>query len=77
MYQRHYYIEQAIIDASKAVYLATCFQHGIKEIPKYSNDKNLNDLAAFNIMPKELQRLRRTLPEAFWYWAQTFENQHQ
>ncbi len=73
MYQRNYYIENATVDAAKAAYLATSFQRGIADIRKYSKDTDLSTLAIFSAMPKELQRLRRSLPEAFWYWAKTYE----
>ena len=74
MYQRKYYIEQAAVDAAKAAYLATCFEHGITDIQKYNNrDFDLHTLAIFANMPKELQRFRRSSPEAFWYWAKTYE----
>lgn len=73
MYQRNYYIEQAAIDAAKAAYLATCFEHDITSIQKYSKDRDLQALTIFDNMPKQLQRFRRSSPEAFWYWAKTFE----
>lgn len=73
MYQRNYYIEHATVDAAKAACLATSFQRGVTDIPKYSQEANLSELTIFDKMPKELQRLRRSLPEAFWYWARTYE----
>ena len=73
MYQRNYYIEQAAVDAAKAAYLATNFQNGLTGIKKYSKDFDLHALTIFGNMPKELQRLRRSLPEAFWYWAKMYE----
>ena len=73
MYQRNYYIEQAAVDAAKAAYLATSFQNGLIGIEKYGKDRDLHALTVFDNMPKELQRLRRSLPEAFWYWAKTYE----
>lgn len=73
MYQRNYYIENATVDAAKAAYLATSFQKGLTDIQKYDREYNLSTLTVFADMPKELQRLRRSLPEAFWYWAKTYE----
>jgi hypothetical protein len=49
------------------------FQNGLTGIKKYSKDFDLHALTIFGNMPKELQRLRRSLPEAFWYWAKTYE----
>ena len=73
MYQRNYYIEQAAVDAAKAAYLATSFQNGLVGIEKYDKAGDLHTLTIFDNMPKELQRMRRSLPEAFWYWAKTYE----
>ena len=36
MYQKPYYIENAICDSAKVAYLATCFEYGIKNVEKYS-----------------------------------------
>ena len=52
---------------------ATSFQLGLTDIHKYSKDTDLSTLDIFSDMPKELQRLRRSMPEAFWYWAKTYE----
>lgn len=73
MYQRNYYIEHAVVDAAKVAYLATCFQNGITKIQKYSKEQDLHALTVFDKMPKELQRFRKSSPEAFYYWAKTFE----
>lgn len=73
MYQRNYYIENATVDAAKAAYLATSFQKGMTDIMKFDREADLSELTVFSAMPKELQRLRRSLPEAFWYWAKTYE----
>ena len=40
---------------------------------QYDKDTDQSALTIFQAMPKELQRLRRSLPEAFWYWAKTYE----
>lgn len=73
MYQRNYYIEQAAVDAAKVAYLATCFQNGITDINKYSRETDIHALEIFSKMPGPLQRLRKSSPEAFYYWAKTFE----
>lgn len=73
MYQRDYYIENASIDAARTAYLVTCFENGITDIKKYSKSVNLKTMNVFERMPNVLQRLRKTLPEAFYYWAKTYE----
>ena len=73
MYQRNYYIEQAAVDAAKVAYLATCFQNGITDIRKFNRETDLHVMEIFSKMPSPLQRFRKSSPEAFYYWAKTFE----
>ena len=73
IYRRNYYIEQAAVDAAKVAYLVTCFQNGITDIRKYSKETDLHALNIFGKMPSPLQRFRKSFPEAFYYWAKTFE----
>ena len=73
MYRQNYYIENAIVDASRVAYLATCFQNGITDIQKYSPEIDLKSMEIFAEMPKQLQRLRKSSPEAFYYWARTYQ----
>ena len=70
---RAFALLEMLVDAAKAAYLATSFQKGRTDIQKFSRDNDLSTLTVFSDMPKELQRLRRSLPEAFWYWAKTYE----
>ena len=67
MYQKPYYIENAICDSAKVAYLATCFECG-KNVEKYSPEM---DLASFSMrgLPSKIQRLRKVFPEAYYYWA--------
>jgi|GEM_PF-3227377 len=68
MYQKPYYIENAICDSAKVAYLATCFEYGIKNVEKYSPEM---DLTSFSMkgLPGKIQRLRKVFPEAYYYWA--------
>lgn len=68
MYQKPYYIENAICDSAKVAYLATCFEYGIKNVEKYSPEM---DLTSFSMkgLPCKIQRLRKVFPEAYYYWA--------
>ncbi len=73
VYQHSYYIEQVVIDAARTAYLSTCFQNGITDIQKYKKGQDLYALTVFEKMPGVLQRFRKSSPEAFWYWAKTYE----
>ena len=73
MYQRPYHIEQAIIDAAKAAYLATMAQYGITEIQHFDgNPLSIAD-KQINLLPNRLNRLKLPNSEAFYYWHLTEE----
>lgn len=74
MYKDRYYIEQAIVDASRAAYLATCLEKGFVGIEKFSG--NVNDVVDMDIsdtLPSQVRRLKTISPEAFWYWVKVSE----
>jgi hypothetical protein len=75
MYQEKYQIEEAITDASRAAYLATCFEKGIFEIEKYpkENPKVVLDMSISELLPTKLRKLRNVIPEAYYYWAKVDE----
>jgi predicted nucleotidyltransferase component of viral defense system len=69
-----YHIENAIVDSSKAAYIATCIKHGITSIEKYNgNPEIVKDMAIAPILTNKLNKLKRTLPEGFYYWVKTSE----
>lgn len=72
MFRGGYFIENAIIDASRAAYLATLLEKGQKEIERYNGDPM--SIATLNINPtlsNKLNKLKRQSPEAYFYWAKT------
>lgn len=74
IYSGRYNLDNAITDAAKAAYLATLIEKGVMEFEKYSG--SANDLKGMNILPtlsKELAKIRRGNPEAFFYWVKTSE----
>lgn len=69
IYKGAYYIEDAIIDASRAAYLATLLEHGMTTMEKYSgNPDNLAGLTIENGTMNKLNKLKKSNPEAFFYW---------
>lgn len=72
MFQSNYTLEKAITDASKAAYVATSIEVG-NDIPvKYSGSPNdIADLVIPPILTSRLNKLKRSLPEAYFYWAHT------
>ena len=70
----NYRIENAIVDSSKAAYISTCIRKGGMKIEKYDGD--MKSVLAMTIAPTlttKLNKLKRVLPEAFYYWAKTSE----
>lgn len=72
MFNNKYLIDDAIRDAACAAYIATLLETGQTKIEKY--DGNPASIASLEIAPtltSRLNKLRRTSPEAYFYWAKT------
>jgi hypothetical protein len=73
LYNTSYYIENAIVDAAKAAYLAALLKHGVMEVKKYSRDSSvLPDMATTPNWPNKLNKLKKLNPEAYYYWVRAF-----
>ena len=74
MYKQRYLIDNAIIDAARAAYLATLIEKGISEAEPYSNNPtDIKDLIIRPSLTNKLNKLKNNLPEAYYYWAKTSE----
>lgn len=72
MFQGRYVIEHAIVDAAKAAYAATALEKGELHPVKYNGEPmSIAGLELFPSVTTRLNKLRRSLPEAYFYWAQT------
>lgn len=70
-----YNIDSAIINAAKAAYLSKLIEKGINDVEHYDISKNV-DLANASVkasIPTKLNKLKKTNPEAFYYWMKTSE----
>ena len=57
-------------DAAKAAYLATAIEYGLYKIEKYSS--NAHEVMGMKIsatVSKEVTKIRRGNPEAYYYWS--------
>lgn len=72
MYLGKYQIEQAVVDASKAAYLATLITTGNNSFERY-NGGSVSSLRLPTSVPKRLGKLRLPSPEAYYYWAKAGE----
>ena len=71
MYKGAYRIEEAIIDAAKAAYLATVIETGGDTIERFTDAQLAEDLLIKPVLTNKLNKLRIGLPEAYFYWAKT------
>ena len=72
IYVGRYTLDQAITDAAKAAYLATTIEYGQHKIKKYSgNADEIKDMTISPIINKEVAKIRRGNPEAYYYWCKT------
>jgi len=70
----NYHIENAIVDSAKAAYISTCIRNGVTTIEKYpGNPEVVLDITIAPTLTSKLNKLKRTLPEAFYYWVKTSE----
>lgn len=72
MFRGGYLIENAIVDAARAAYIATLLEKDITKIERYNGDPM--SIASLDIQPtisNRLNRLKRQSPEAYFYWAKT------
>ena len=70
----NYHIENAIVDSAKAAYISTCIRKGMTKLEKYDGD--VNALLKMSVRPTltaKLNKLKRILPEGFYYWVKTSE----
>ncbi len=73
IFSESYHIEKAITHASKAAYVATLIKHDYKTIEKYSNPLQMKDWLIAEPMNTKLNRLKKSNPEAFFYWYKIYE----
>ena len=71
IYMDAYRIEDAIVDASKAAYLATLIESGGNDIERFNYAQLADDLQINPVLTSKLNKLRIGLPEAYFYWAKT------
>jgi hypothetical protein len=71
MFQSMYSLEDAMTDAAKAAYVATCMEKKETEVNKYpGNPISIANLELPDTVTSRLNKLKRISPEAFYYWVQ-------
>ncbi|MDR0863481.1 MAG: nucleotidyl transferase AbiEii/AbiGii toxin family protein [Candidatus Symbiothrix sp.] len=73
IFSERYDIDSAIINASKTAYLATLLKHNLTKIEKYADYQQVTNLTISTPFNTKLNKLKKSNPEAFFYWWKAFE----
>jgi len=73
IFSESYQIEKAIIHASKAAYMATLIKHNASSFDKFEHLQQLTDWTINEPFNTKLNKLKKSNPEAFFYWYKIFE----
>ena len=73
IFSESYQIEKAIIHASKAAYMATLIKHNATTFDKFVHLQQLTDWTISEPFNTKLNKLKKSSPEAFFYWYKIYE----
>lgn len=73
IFSESYHIEKAIVHSAKAAYLATAIEKKIKILEKYKEPLQVKDWNIEQPFFTRLNKLKKSNPEAFFYWFKIFE----
>ena len=72
IFSESYHIEKAIIHASKAAYMATLIKYNVNSFDKFGNLQQLKDRTISEPFNTKLNKLKKSNPEAFFYWYKIY-----
>jgi len=73
IFSESYHIEKAIIHSAKAAYLAVSIDNKTSMIEKYKEPQQIKDWIIEQPYNTRLNKLKKTNPEAFFYWYKIYE----
>ena len=73
IFSESYHLEKAIIHASKAAYLSSLIKYDAKEVEKFKDPTQIKDWVIEKPMNNKLNKLKKSNPEAFFYWYKIYE----
>ncbi len=73
IFSESFHLEKAITLASKAAYIATLVKTNANKIEKFENPMLIKDWQIGEPMNSKLNKLKKTNPEAFFYWYKIYE----
>ncbi len=68
IFSESYQIDKAIVYASKAAYLSALIKKGAQEFERYSNPLQIKEWQIEQTEYNKLNKLKKSNPEAFFYW---------
>jgi 3-methyladenine DNA glycosylase AlkC len=73
IFTEKYQLEKAITHASKAAYLSALIKYNAEMIEKFDNPLEVKDWLVDEPINNRLNRLKKSNPEAFFYWYKIYE----
>ena len=73
IFSEKYYLEKAITHASKAAYLSALIKFDAKTVEKFDDPLKIKDRLIAQPMNTKLNKLKKSNPEAFFYWYKIYE----
>ena len=73
IFSESFHLEAAMVPASKAAYLSALLQTQTKEFYKFKDPEEIADWNIEQPFETRLNKLKKSNPEAFFYWYKTYE----
>jgi len=73
IFSENHQIEKAIAHASKAAYMAILIKHNASSFDKFGHLQQLKDWIISEPLNTKLNKLKKSNPEAFFYWYKIYE----
>ena len=73
IFSENYQIEKAIIHASKAAYTTTLIKNNANSFAKFEHSQQLTNCIISEPFNTKLNKLKKSNPEAFFYWYKIYE----
>jgi len=73
IHSENYQLKKAITHATKAAYLATLLEYDADTIERFDSSTNMNDWIIEQPFNTRVNKLKKSNPEAFFYWYKMYE----
>jgi predicted nucleotidyltransferase component of viral defense system len=73
IFSEPFHLDKAITFATKAAYAAMLIKHDVKAFEKYDNPLQMKDWTVGKPLWPRINRLKKSSPEAFFYWYKIYE----